>query len=164
MCNCRYQAFMQSFELIQDRRTFLKIVHTFFTTIFALILSILVEDYNFQNQFQQTEEDFSCEKDYVFVALWKDFQKQPLRGVLEKRCSENVQQIYRRTPMPKCDFNKVEIALRHGCSTVNLLHIFRTSFQQNTSERLLLDFTDYPLLKTHQINNQKRFVTTKTKN
>ena len=24
-----------------------------------------------------------------------------------KRCSENMQQIYRRTPMPKCDFNKV---------------------------------------------------------
>ena len=32
-------------------------------------------------------------------------QKQPFRGVLRKRCSENMQQIYRRTPMPKCDFN-----------------------------------------------------------
>ena len=29
------------------------------------------------------------------------------RGVLKKRRSENIQQIYRRTPMPKCDFNKV---------------------------------------------------------
>ena len=27
-------------------------------------------------------------------------------GVLKKTCSENMQQIYRRTPMPKCDFNK----------------------------------------------------------
>ena len=35
------------------------------------------------------------------------FQKQPLRGVLKKKCSENMQQIYRRTSMPKCDFNKV---------------------------------------------------------
>ena len=34
-------------------------------------------------------------------------QKQPSRGVLTKRCSENMQQIYRRTPMSKCDFNKV---------------------------------------------------------
>ena len=34
-------------------------------------------------------------------------QKQPPEGVLGKRCSENMQQIYRRTPMPKCDFNKV---------------------------------------------------------
>ena len=34
-------------------------------------------------------------------------QKQPPGGVLSKRCSENVQQIYRRAPMRKCDFNKV---------------------------------------------------------
>ena len=34
-------------------------------------------------------------------------QKQPPGGVLSKRCSENMQQLYRRTPMPKCDFNKV---------------------------------------------------------
>ena len=31
------------------------------------------------------------------------FQKQPSRGVLKKRCSENMQQIYTRTPMLKCD-------------------------------------------------------------
>ena len=29
-------------------------------------------------------------------------QKQPSRGVQSKRCSENIQQIYRRTPMAKC--------------------------------------------------------------
>ena len=34
------------------------------------------------------------------------YQKQPSGGVLEKRCSENMQQICRRTPIPKCDFNK----------------------------------------------------------
>ena len=34
-------------------------------------------------------------------------QEQPSRGVLRKRCSENMQQIYSRTPMPKCDFNEV---------------------------------------------------------
>ena len=32
---------------------------------------------------------------------------QPSGGVLKKSCSENMLQIYRRTPMPKCDFNKV---------------------------------------------------------
>ena len=37
-------------------------------------------------------------------------KKQPLKVVLTKRCSENMQQIYRRTPMPKCDFNKVAVA------------------------------------------------------
>ena len=45
--------------------------------------------------------------------------------------------------MPKRDFNKValhiiEIALRYGCSPVNLLLIFRAPFPKNTSGRLLL--------------------------
>ena len=30
-----------------------------------------------------------------------------LQRYFRKRCSEDMQQIYRRTPMPKCDFNKV---------------------------------------------------------
>ena len=55
--------------------------------------------------------------------------------------SEKMQQIYRLTPMSKCDFNKVafiEIGLRRGRSPVNLLDIFRTPFPKNTSGRLLL--------------------------
>ena len=39
----------------------------------------------------------------------KKLQKQPVRVVLRKRCSENMQQIYKRTPMLKCDFNKVAL-------------------------------------------------------
>ena len=39
-------------------------------------------------------------------------QKQLSRGVLRKRCSENMQQIYRRTPMPKSNFNKVVLLSR----------------------------------------------------
>ena len=74
----------------------------------------------------------------------KKYQKQLSRGVLTKRYSENMQQIYRRTLMPKCDFNKVarnfiEITLQHGCSPVNLLHIFRTPFSKYTSGWLLID-------------------------
>ena len=34
-----------------------------------------------------------------------------------------------------CNF--IEITLRHGCSPVNLLHIFRTPFTKNTSGRML---------------------------
>ena len=34
-------------------------------------------------------------------------QKHLSRSVLGKRFSESMQQIYRRTPMSKCDFNKV---------------------------------------------------------
>ena len=34
--------------------------------------------------------------------------------------------------------NFIKITLRHGCSPINLLHIFRTLFPRNTSARLLL--------------------------
>ena len=61
------------------------------------------------------------------------YQKQPSRCVLRKRCSENIQQIYRRTPMPKYDFNTVALQpywkrTLLWCSPVNLLHIFRKPF------------------------------------
>ena len=67
---------------------------------------------------------------------WKYMQKQSTRGIHIKRCSEKMQQIYRRTPMSKCNFT--HFALRHGCSPVNLLHFFRTPFPENTSGWLLL--------------------------
>ena len=38
-------------------------------------------------------------------------QKQSSRVVLRKRCSENMQQIYRRTPMSKCEFNKLHFSM-----------------------------------------------------
>ena len=38
----------------------------------------------------------------------------------------------------KVQSNFIEIALRHGCSPVNLLHIFGTPFPRNTSEWLSL--------------------------
>ena len=49
---------------------------------------------------------YSCSIPPTYL-LFLDFQKQPPRGVPRKRCSKNMQQIYRRTPMPKYDFNKV---------------------------------------------------------
>ena len=83
--------------------------------------------------------------------LLENQQKQPSRGVLRKRCSENMPQIYRTTPMPRIPMlsNFIEIALRHGSSPGNLLHIFRTTFPKKTSGWLLLnqalsDFRQYP--------------------
>ena len=38
-------------------------------------------------------------------------KKQPSIGVLRKRRPENMHQIYRRTTMPKCDFNEVALQL-----------------------------------------------------
>ena len=53
--------------------------------------------------------------------------------------------------MPKCHFNKVsnfiEIALCHGCSPINLLHIFRTHFPKNTSGGLLLNLAKLFILE-----------------
>ena len=47
--------------------------------------------------------------------------------------------------MPKfCNF--IEMAPLHGCSPVNLLHIFRTHFPRNTSRWLLLDTWNHDLV------------------
>ena len=71
-----------------------------------------------------------------YMCKW---QKQPPRGVLRRSCSQYMEQNYRRTPMPKGDF-KGEITLRHGCSPVNLLHIFTTPFTKNISGWLPLNW------------------------
>ena len=70
-------------------------------------------------------------------------QKQPPKGVLKERCSENMQQIYSRTSMPKCDLNKVALQLYWNRTSawvfpVNLLYILRSPFLKNTSWWLLL--------------------------
>ena len=74
-----------------------------------------------------------------------DFQKLTPRGFLRKTCSENTQQITGEHPWRSvisikllCIF--IEITRQHGCSRVNLLHIFRTPFPKNTSGGLLLEF------------------------
>ena len=69
-------------------------------------------------------------------------QKQSCIDILAKRCSENMQQIYSWTPMRKWVisikllFNFIEITLSHGCSPVNLMHIFITPIYKNTSKEL----------------------------
>ena len=47
-----------------------------------------------------------------------------------KKVSKNMKQIYRRTPLPKCDLqsNFIEITFPRRCFPVNLLHIFRAAF------------------------------------
>ena len=69
-------------------------------------------------------------------------EKQPSIGVLIKRCSENMKQIYRRTPIPKCDFSKVskQLSWNHTSALV-FTYKFRTSFRKNTSGELLLSFS-----------------------
>ena len=60
------------------------------------------------------------------------------KGVL-KTCSKLTGEHPCRSAIPvKLQNNFIEVALRHGCSQVNLLHIFRTRSPKNTSGRLLL--------------------------
>ena len=75
----------------------------------------------------------------IIITIIIIIQKQPSIDVLIKRCSENIQQIYRRTPMSaisiKLQSNFVEMKFQNGCSPVNLLHIFRATLL------LLVNFT-----------------------
>ena len=50
--------------------------------------------------------------------------------------------------------NFFEIAHQHGCSPVNLLHIFRTSFPKNTSGRLMHWLLQNIKRKNYNINKQ----------
>ena len=59
-------------------------------------------------------------------------QNQPFRGVLRKRCSENMQQIYRRTPMSKCDFDKAAKRLYWNHNSVLVFPCKFTVYFQNT--------------------------------
>ena len=113
---------------------------------------------------------------YQGCKLWnseisKNLQKQPRRGVPRKMCSKNKQKIYRRTLMPKCDFNDVlcnfiEITLRHGCSPVNLLHILRIPFLMNTSWCLLLNLKKFDNIQQHlkSIKSLKSLMSKKNSN
>ena len=78
------------------------------------------------------------------LALSYTIQNQPSTGVLRKIvvleiCSKFTGENPCRSVIPiKLLYNFIEIALCHGCSIVNLLHIFWTPFPKNTSGRLLL--------------------------
>ena len=70
-------------------------------------------------------------------------EKQLSGGVLIKRCLKICSKFTgehpcRSTISIKLLCNFIEIALRHECYPVNLLHIFRTLFLKNTSGELLL--------------------------
>ena len=75
-----------------------------------------------------------CYEIYSSNVISSTTQKQPSRVVLRKRCSE--MKVYSKfTRENPC---RNAISPRHGCSPVNLLHIFRTSFRKNTYGGLLM--------------------------
>ena len=59
-------------------------------------------------------------------------QKQSFRGVLRKRCSEIMLQIYRRTPKPKCDFYKAAKQFYWNYTLVRVFSCKFAAYFQNT--------------------------------
>ena len=111
------------------------------TIVYFLCLAYLILDFT-KFSWDNTQR---CSFYLGILSYCNVFQKQPFRGVFEKRCSENMEQIYSRKPMPKCHFNKVandfiEMTLLCASSPVELLHIFWTPFLKDTSGWLLLVF------------------------
>ena len=57
---------------------------------------------NLATNVKDRKEDLRGQTDF------KKVKKHPPRGVPRKRCSENMQQKYRRTPMPKRNFSSAK--------------------------------------------------------
>ena len=101
--------------------------------------------------------------------LYSD-QEQPSRNVPRKKCSANMQQIYRRRTCRRTNFtelqsNFIEITLQHRCSPVNMLHIFRTAIARTPLEdakailSFLAIFVNKGLpVKTKLVNNTAKDV------
>ena len=64
------------------------------------------------------------------------------KGVLKKCSKFTGEHSCRSVISIKLQSNFIEISFRHGCSPVNLLHIFRILFPKNTPGRLLLEDGD----------------------
>ena len=81
----------------------------------------------------------------IFKILFRSSRSEVfLRKGVQKICSKFTGEHPCRSVISiKLQSNIIEIALRHGCSPVNLLHIFRTPFLRSTSERILLTFKSW---------------------
>ena len=117
-----------------------------------------------QKSFQKTLKLLSLLCWWIIIDISHfDLQNVFSTGILRKMCSENMQQIYRRIPIAKCDFNKVaKITLWHGCSPVNLMHNFRIPFYEKNYGGMLLDkyiwflsFTSILYIYWHHVDRQE---------
>ena len=69
---------------------------------------------------------------FLFLGRSKYYQNQPSIGVLIKKCSEKMKQIYRRTSMPKCDFNKVTFHFHWNHTSAWVFSCKFAAYFQNT--------------------------------
>ena len=66
------------------------------------------------------------------MSTTNELQKQPSKDVLRKRYSENMQQIFKKTPMLKCDLNKDAKASLLKSHLIWLLTCKFAAYFQNT--------------------------------
>ena len=83
----------------------------------------------------------------IVATYWRKQQNQPCRGVLKKKCSENIQQIYGRTPMPKCE---------HCVKSVQIQSFFWSVFSCILSEYgEILRITSYSVRMRQNMDRKK---------
>ena len=87
---------------------------------------------------------------YLSILIIAILRSSPSKVFLGKGVQKICSNFTGEHPVPKLLCNFIEIALRHVCSLVNLLHIFRILFLKNTSEGLLLNTTQWILSKQEQ--------------
>ena len=92
---------------------------------------------------KKTIRNSNYSKNYLCVT-------RPLGKGVMKICSKfNAEQTCQSVISIKLLSNFIEITLRHGCSFVNLLHIFRAPFPKNTSRWLLIELTHFQIFSLH---------------
>ena len=109
------------------------------------------------NKIEPYHAKMACMRHYVLLGKEKTVKREEESGADWKETKDwvelKIKRFYRSSP-PEVFFGKdvqmfIKIAQRHGCSTVNLLHIFRIPFYKNTYEELFL-FLSFAL--THIVN------------
>ena len=102
----------------------IKVIYSFLKAVSSFLISRFSLPTFFNSALYKEQKPFTVllliglyfVQNFLTIAVWPyiaaNFQKDLSRVVLRKRCSENMQQIYRRTPLPKCDFNKIEKQLK----------------------------------------------------
>ena len=105
------------------------ILHTFPRLITFLVLSVIL-----RSMLRSTRPE---------VFLGKNVLKICSKFTVEHPCRSAISTKF------LCNF--IEITLRHGCSPVNLQHIFRTTFLKNTSGRLFLYAGDNTLKSKREL-------------
>ena len=90
------------------------------------------------------------------VSLWLThlIYKHPYRDVLIKRCFEDMPKIYRRTPIPKCNINKVALQLYWNRTSAwvfscKFATYFQTPFLKNTYGELLMLISKISILRSY---------------